>query len=81
MSTYKFGEWSVSAETILCHFSIIAPWRPLWLKEVLASPLASMCFGLHQPYICIYMANEAFGMENSFGTITGPRIQGMKKCL
>ena len=81
MPTYGLEEWSVSAGTVFCHFSIIAPWRPLWLKEVLASPLASMCFGLHQPYICIYMANEAFGMENSFGTIIGPRMQDMKKCL
>ena len=81
MSTYGFGEWSVSAEIVFCHFSIIAPWRPLWSKEVLASPLGSICFGLHQPYICIYMANEAFGMENSFGTIIEPRMQDMKKCL
>ena len=77
MSTYGFGEWTVSAENVFCHFSIIAPWRPLWSKEVLASPLASMCFGLHQPS----RANEAFGMENSFGTIIGPRMQDMKKSL
>ena len=77
MSTYGFGEWSVSAEIVFCHFSIIAPWRPLWLKEVLASPLASMCFGLHQPS----GANEAFEMENSFITIIGPRMQDMKKSL
>ena len=77
MPTYGLEEWSVSAGTVFCHFSIIAPWRPLWLKEVWASPLASMCFGLHQPS----RANEAFEMENSFGTIIGPRMQDMKKSL
>ena len=77
MSTYGFGEWSVSAENVFCHFSIIAPWRPLWLKEVLASPLPSVCFGLHQSS----RANEAFEMENGFITITRSRMQATEKSL